>query len=102
MQYEMPQSLLVFAVSLKPETPNFGTFAGVAHPLRNYLFFNFLPFNCVYAHNYLKFKLYKYLDIKKIEFGHFRVHNPLYAKITVSQKKCFKTQFLILYRSLFS
>ena len=32
MQHEMPQSLLVFAVSLTPETPNFGTFGGVAHP----------------------------------------------------------------------
>ena len=32
MQHEMPQSLLVFAVSLTPETPNFETFGGVAHP----------------------------------------------------------------------
>ena len=32
MQYDMPQSLLVFAVSFTPETPNFGTFGGVAHP----------------------------------------------------------------------
>ena len=32
MQHEMPQSLLVFAVSLTPEIPNFGTFGGVAHP----------------------------------------------------------------------
>ena len=32
----MPQSLLVFAVSLTPETPNFGTFAGVAHPLEEF------------------------------------------------------------------
>ena len=28
----MPQFLLVFAVSFTPETPNFGTFGGVAHP----------------------------------------------------------------------
>ena len=26
MQHEMPQSLLVFAVSFTPKTPNFGTF----------------------------------------------------------------------------
>ena len=32
MQHEMPQSLLVFALSLTPETPNFVTFGGVAHP----------------------------------------------------------------------
>ena len=31
MQHDMPQSLLVFALSFTPETPNFGTFAGVAH-----------------------------------------------------------------------
>ena len=29
----MPKFVLVFAVSLTPETPNFGTFGGVAHPL---------------------------------------------------------------------
>ena len=28
----MPKSLLVFAVSFTPETPNFGTFGRVAHP----------------------------------------------------------------------
>ena len=32
MRHEMPQSLLVFAISLTSETPNFGTFGGVAHP----------------------------------------------------------------------
>ena len=32
MQHEMPQSLLVFAVSFTPETATFGTFGGVAHP----------------------------------------------------------------------
>ena len=32
MQHDMPQTLLVFAVSFTPETPNFGTFGGVAHP----------------------------------------------------------------------
>ena len=31
MQHEMPQSLLVYAVSLTPETPNFEMFGGVAH-----------------------------------------------------------------------
>ena len=30
MQLDMPQSLLVFAVSFTPETSNFGTFGGVA------------------------------------------------------------------------
>ena len=33
MQHNMLQSLLVFAVSFTPETPNFGTFGGVALPL---------------------------------------------------------------------
>ena len=32
IQNEMPQSLLVFAVSFTPEIPNFETFGGVAHP----------------------------------------------------------------------
>ena len=32
MQHDMPQSLLVFAVSFTPEKPNFGTFGGVAYP----------------------------------------------------------------------
>ena len=45
MQYDMPQSLLVFAVSFTPETPSFGTFGGVAHPpppeIFFYLFLNF-------------------------------------------------------------
>ena len=30
MQHDMPQSLLVFAVSFTPETPNFGMSGGVA------------------------------------------------------------------------
>ena len=53
MQHDMPQSLLVFAVSFTPETPSFGTFGGVAHlpPLKIFLlFFLILFFNCVYAH----------------------------------------------------
>ena len=33
MLHDMPTSLLVFAVSFTPETPNFGTFGGVAQPL---------------------------------------------------------------------
>ena len=47
------QSLLVFAVSFTPETPSFGTFGGVAHPLplRIFLlFYEILLFNSVYAH----------------------------------------------------
>ena len=32
MQHDIPQSLSVFAVSFTPETPNFGTFGGVAYP----------------------------------------------------------------------
>ena len=32
MQHDLPQPLLVFAVSFMPETPNFGTFGGVVHP----------------------------------------------------------------------
>ena len=31
MQQDMPQSLLVFAISFTPETFIFGTFGGVAH-----------------------------------------------------------------------
>ena len=50
MQHDMPQSLLVFAVSFTPETPKFGTFGGVAHPLEDFFIFLFvLRFNCVYA-----------------------------------------------------
>ena len=30
--FYMPKSGLVFAVSFTPETPNYGTFSGVAHP----------------------------------------------------------------------
>ena len=36
-QTYMPQSLLVFAVSFTQETPNFGTFGGVANPLEDFL-----------------------------------------------------------------
>ena len=52
MKHEMPQSLLVFPVTLTSETPNFGTFGGVAHPpLEEFLtFFKILFFKCVYAH----------------------------------------------------
>ena len=41
MQHDMPQSLLVFAVSFTPETPSFGTFGGVAHPPPENFFFLF-------------------------------------------------------------
>ena len=34
--YDKPQSLLVFSVSFTSETPNFGTFDGVAHPLEEF------------------------------------------------------------------
>ena len=34
----MPQSLLFFYVSFTPETPNFGTFGGVAHFFKNFAF----------------------------------------------------------------
>ena len=44
----MPKSLLVFAVSFTPETPNFRMFGGVAYHSGG--FFEFLFFNCVYAH----------------------------------------------------
>ena len=48
----MPQSLLVFVVSFTPETPNFGTFGGVAHPLEEFWYFlkKNVTFKCVYAH----------------------------------------------------
>ena len=39
MQHEMPQSLLVFAVSITPETTNFGTFGGVSHPHEDLFYF---------------------------------------------------------------
>ena len=43
MQHDMPQSLLVIAVSFTPETPNSGTFGGVAHsPSGIFFFFYFL------------------------------------------------------------
>ena len=37
-QHAMPNSLLVFAVSLTPETPNFETFGGVMHPILRIFF----------------------------------------------------------------
>ena len=43
-QNDMPQSSLVFAVSFTPDTPNFGTFGGIAHPPppgKDSYFFNF-------------------------------------------------------------
>ena len=45
MQHDMPQSLLVFAVSFTPETSNFGTFGGIAHP-----FEEIFAFFIVYMH----------------------------------------------------
>ena len=62
MEHEMPQSLLVFAVSLTQETPHYGTFGGVAHPLEEF-FFNFV-FLSVYMH-ILKFNYEKKLILKK-------------------------------------
>ena len=52
----MPKSLLGFAVSFTSETPNFGTFGGVAHPLEEFLN---LKKNAskVCICTYLKFKL---------------------------------------------
>ena len=50
MQHDMPQSLSVFAVSFTPETPNFGTYSGIAHPLEELFFKKKLLFNCVYPH----------------------------------------------------
>ena len=38
MQHDMPQPMLIFAVSFTPETSNFGTLGGVVF---FYLFFNF-------------------------------------------------------------
>ena len=46
MQHEM--SSLVYAVSFAPETPNFGTFGGVAHPPEE--FFKKICFLSVYMH----------------------------------------------------
>ena len=52
MQHDIPQSLLVFAVSLTSETPNFGMFGGIAHPLEDFfnIIFKFLLYNCLYVH----------------------------------------------------
>ena len=54
MQDEMPQSLLVFAVSLTSETPILGRSVESRTPLEDYIFFLTV---------YLKFKLQKYIDI---------------------------------------
>ena len=49
--HDMPQSSLVFAVSLPPETPNFGTFGGVAHSPEEFLiFYIYFCFLDVYMH----------------------------------------------------
>ena len=62
----MLKSLLVFSVPFTPETPNLGTFGGVAHPINK--FFNFLKKNCfltVYMQNISKLNYKKYFDIRK-------------------------------------
>ena len=47
----MLKSLLVVVVSFSPETPNFGTLGGVAHPLEELLhFIKCSLLKCVYAH----------------------------------------------------
>ena len=60
----MPKSLLVFAVSSTPGTPNFGTFGGVAHPLEDFFIFASKVCMCTY----LYFKLWKKLILKKKDF----------------------------------
>ena len=51
MQHDMPQSLLVFALSFTPGTPKFVTFGGVVHPLEESLIvFKCLLLKCVYTH----------------------------------------------------
>ena len=73
----MPQALLVFAVYFTPETPNFGTFIGVAHPLEEFSYFYkvfvLFFFKCVYTHIWNK-NYEKKLILKKIDF---RVKNLL-------------------------
>ena len=49
MQHVMLQSLLVFAVSLTLETPNFGRSVESRTPLEEFFFVVFV-FKCVYAH----------------------------------------------------
>ena len=74
MQHDMPQSLLVFAVSFTPETSSFGTFGGVAHPppLRIFLYiFLILLLNCVYAH-IRNLNCRNILILKKIEYRSFQ------------------------------
>ena len=48
MQHEMPQSLLVFAVSLTPELPILRRPVESCTPVED--FFLFMLFNCVYPH----------------------------------------------------
>ena len=51
MQHDMPQSLLVFAVSFMPEMHSFGTLGGVAHPPPDiFFFFFYFCFLTVYMH----------------------------------------------------
>ena len=38
-KHDMPKSLLIFAVSFTLETPNFGTFGGVVHPLEKFFIY---------------------------------------------------------------
>ena len=68
MQHDMPQSLIVFAVSFTPETPILGRSV------------EFIIFSLIFAFNYVYALIYNinYKNIfilKKIEFGHFRVQN---------------------------
>ena len=68
MQHEMPQSLLVFAYPLRRKWLILGRSMEYTHtPLENFFTFSFLR---VYKH---MFEIY----IIKIEFGQFRVQNPL-------------------------
>ena len=64
----MPKSLLVFAVSTTPETPNFGTFGGVALPLEELFSFFLIFVSKVCICTYLKFKLWKKIEVKKNRF----------------------------------
>ena len=64
MYHDMPQSLLVFAVSFTLETLNFWTFFGVAVSLEEFFKVCFLS---VYVHIF-EIKIMKKINIKKIDY----------------------------------
>ena len=80
--------ILVFAVFFMPETLNFVTYSGVEDFFLNFCFLT------VYA--YISNVNYKnILILKKIEFGHFRVQNPL-NKLQLNKTDIYKDKLNII------